>query len=90
MIVKPVFTEKSYGLTALDCFTFRVDRHASKTQIKKEIESLYGVNVISINTAISKSRTSKSGRTGRKILERGSKKAVIKLKSGQKIKLFNT
>ena len=90
MITKPVFTEKSYGLTALDRFTFKVDRHASKTQIKNEVEKLYRVNVVSINTTSSKSRITKSGRSGKKVTEKGCKKAIIKLKSGQKIKLFNS
>lgn len=90
MILKPVFTEKSYGLTALDRFTFKVDRHATKTQIKNEVEKLYGVNVLSINTAMSKSRITKSGRSGKKVTEKGYKKAIIQLKSGQKIKLFDS
>ncbi len=90
MITKPVFTEKSYAATALDKFTFKVDRHATKTQIKKEIEKLYGVNVIAINTASIKSRITRSGRTGKKVTEKGFKKAILKLKSGQKIKLFNS
>lgn len=90
MIIKPVFTEKSYASTALDRFTFRVDRHATKTQIKENIEKLYGVNVISINTASVKSRVTRSGRTGKKVNEKGFKKAIIQLKSGQKIKLFNS
>ncbi len=90
MITKPVFTEKSYGLTALDRFTFKVDRHATKTQIKKELEKLYSVNVVSVNTASAKSRVAKSGRTGKKMTEKGYKKAIVQLKSGQKIKLFNS
>ena len=90
MILKPVFTEKSYGLTALDRFTFKVDKRATKTQLKKEIEALYGVNVIAINTASVKSRITKSGRTGKKVTEKGFKKAIIQLKPGQKIKLFNS
>lgn len=89
MIVKPIFTEKSYGLTALDKFSFKVDAHATKTQIKKLIESLYGVNVIGITTTIVKKRLNRSGRTGKNVLSRGYKKAIIQLKSGQKIKLFN-
>ncbi|MBI2326475.1 50S ribosomal protein L23 [Candidatus Collierbacteria bacterium] len=90
MITRPIFTEKSHSLTALDRFTFKVDRSTTKTQIKKEIESLYGVNVLSINTASAKSRTIRSGKTGKKVTEKGYKKAIVKLKSGQKIKLFNS
>lgn len=90
MITKPIFTEKSHGLTALDRFTFKVDRHTTKTQIKKEIETLYGVNVVSINTASTKSRITRSGKSGKKVTEKCYKKAIVKLKSGQKIKLFNS
>ncbi|OGD71116.1 50S ribosomal protein L23 [Candidatus Collierbacteria bacterium RIFCSPLOWO2_01_FULL_50_23] len=89
MITKPVFTEKSYAATALDRFTFKVDRHATKNQIKNEVEKLYGVKVVAINTTLVKSRISRSGKTGKKTTEKGFKKAIIKLKSGQKIKLFN-
>lgn len=90
MITKPIFTEKSYSLTALDKFSFRVDTHATKTQIKKIIESLYGVVVVSVTTTLIKKRMNRSGRTGKKVLSRGYKKAIVQLKSGQKIKLFNS
>lgn len=89
MLIKPVFTEKSYGQTALDRFTFRVDRHATKEQIKKLIEKLFGVNVVSVNTSSVKQSSSRSLRTGKYTKDRGFKKAVIKLKAGQKINLFN-
>lgn len=89
MLVKPVFTEKSYSLTGLDKFTFRVDRHATKGEIKRLVESLYEVNVISINTTTSKKSSSRSLRTGKYVKDRGYKKAIVRLKSGQKIKLFN-
>ena len=90
MLIKPSFTEKSYAATALDRFTFRVDHHATKDQIKKLVEKLYGVNVISVNTASAKKRVTRSGKTGKRTAERGYKKAMVQLKSGQKIKLFNT
>lgn len=90
MLIKPVFSEKSYAQTALDRFTFRVTKQATKDEIKKEVERLYGVNVIDITTTSVKTRTTKSRRTGKYVKDRGFKKASVKLKSGQKISIFNS
>ena len=90
MILKPVFTEKSYGATALDRFTFKVDKRATKTEIKTEIKKLYGVDVVSVNTLRAKSQSVRSAKTGKYVKTAGFKKAIVKLKPGQKIKLFNT
>ena len=52
-IRKPVITEKSTKLgDKLNQFVFRVDVKANKIQIKKAIESLYGVSIVSVNTMI--------------------------------------
>ncbi len=90
MIIKPVFTEKSYAATALDRFTFKVDKRATKTEIKNEIKKLYGVTVVSVNTARAKSQSVRSAKIGKYITTPGFKKAIVRLKSGQKIALFNT
>lgn len=90
MILKPVFTEKSFAATSLDRFTFKVDKRASKTEIKKAIKELYGVDVLSVNTARAKSQSVRSMKTNKYVKTPGFKKAIVQLKSGQKIKLFNT
>lgn len=90
MILKPVFTEKSYAATALDKFTFRVDKRATKTEIKSLIKKLYGVDVLGVNTSKSKSRPVRSRKSSKYETEPGYKKAIVQLKSGQKIKLFQS
>lgn len=90
MITKPVLTEKSFGLTALDRYTFKVDPKATKHQIKEAIEKLFKVNVIDIATLKTKTMSTRSSRTGKYRDDRGFKKAFVKLKSGQKINFFNT
>ena len=87
-IISPVITEKSYALSALDKYIFRVDPAASKYQIKKAVEDLFKVTVLSINTIKHGARAEKSRKTGRHITKPTNKKAVIKIKSGQKIDLF--
>ena len=66
ILIKPIVTEK---LTTqgenLNRYGFKVDRRANKLQIKKAVESIYGVTVISVNTAViggkRKSRYTKGG-----------------------------
>lgn len=89
-LISPVVTEKSYSLSALDKYVFNVAPEASKYQIKKAIEDIFKVNVLSINTVKQGARTEKSRKTGRHITRSVTKKAIVKIKSGQKIDLFST
>ena len=52
VIIKPVLTEKSYADIANKKYTFVVKKDATKPEIKKAIESIFGVKVESVNTAI--------------------------------------
>ncbi len=87
-IISPVVTEKSYSLAALDKYVFQVDPASSKYQIKKAVEDLFKVDVLSINTVKNGARPAKSRKTGRHINLPTSKKAIVKIKAGQKIDLF--
>ncbi len=92
VLIKPIVTEKltSQGET-LNCYGFRVDMRANKLQIKKAIEAMYGVTVVSVNTAIaggkSKNRYTKGGfiqgRTG------SYKKAIVKVAKDDKIDFYS-
>jgi len=88
-IISPVVTEKSYSLAALDKYVFQVAPSASKYQIKKAVEDLFKVDVLSINTVKQGARPMKSRKTGRHITLPVSKKAIVKIKAGQKIDLFS-
>ena len=66
IMIKPIVTEKATQLTERrNQYTFRVSTDANKYQIKSLVEKLYGVKVVSVNTAIvrgkNKSRWTKSG-----------------------------
>ena len=56
IILSPVITEKSTNLNALNKLTFKVTKDANKSSIKKSIEKLYKVEVIKVNTILSKPR----------------------------------
>lgn len=89
-IQKPVVTEKSLSLAKFDKYVFLVDPAASKYQIKKAIEDLFKVNVVSINTVKHAARKVKSKKTGRHISLPVSKKAIVQIKKGQTFEIFNT
>ena len=83
IILSPVITEKSTNLNALNKLTFKVTKDADKSSIKKSIEKLYKVEVIKVNTILSKPRVKMvRGKVGSKT---GYKKAIVTLKEGQTI-----
>ncbi len=84
-IISPIITEKATGLSEQNKIVFKVHSDASKKSIKKNIEKIFKVNVIKVNTIKKKSKSKMvRGRIGRK---KGFKKAVVTLKKGQNIDL---
>tara|TARA_A100001037_G_C14979597_1_gene557447 strand:+ start:116 stop:409 length:294 start_codon:yes stop_codon:yes gene_type:complete len=84
-IKSPVITEKATGLSEQNKVIFKVHENASKDSIKKNIEKIFKVKVIKVNTINKKSKTKMvRGKAG---IKKGFKKAVITLKKGQSIDL---
>lgn len=88
-IQAPVVTEKSYALAAQNKYVFRVDPAASKYQIKKAVQDLFKVDVLSINTVKKASRKIRSMKTGRHQNLPVQKKAIVQIKAGQTIDIFS-
>lgn len=83
---KPVVSEKALGLESSGRYTFRVLGSSGKSEIKKEVEKLYGVKVIKVNTVtVGPSSVFFRGRTS---YRPGFKKAMVKLAAGQKIEVL--
>ena len=82
IIKKPVLTEKSYDQMAEKCYTFEVDVHANKTEIRKAIEAVFGVKVDSVNTLRQEGKIKRQGRTSGRTPE--IKKAYVTLKKDSK------
>lgn len=83
---KPRITEKAYSMNAQNRYVFEVSESASKPQIKRAVESVYGVHVVSVNTVSLPSRVRRFGRAmGRKS---GVKKAMVEIKEGESLVLF--
>lgn len=86
IIYQPVISEKSIQQSGVNKYAFKVDSRANATMIKIAIEKLFKVNVLSVNTLCVKGKPKKHQRT--KVKRADWKKAVVTLKPGQTIKLF--
>ena len=56
VIVAPVITEKSTLVSEANQVIFKVNRQATKTEIKAAIESLFKVKVKAVNTIVRKGK----------------------------------
>jgi len=82
----PHISEKATKLAKENQYVFNVYKQANKTEIKKAIEGLYGVDVLSVKVINIPKRRRRLGRiTG---WRKGYKKAIVKIKKGQKIEII--
>jgi len=77
ILIKPVVTEKSANNIEDLKFTFLIDEDANKIEVKREVETLYGVNVSSVNVSKLPSKKRQRGRVVGKT--KSKKKAIITL-----------
>ena len=92
IIVKPLLTEKMTAITEkLNRFGFIVRPEANKLEIKKEVEALYNVTVVEVNTmryaGKNKSRYTRSGIINGRT--NAFKKAIVTLKEGDTIDFYS-
>lgn len=82
IIIRPIVTEQSMADMAENKYTFVVSKNANKTEIKKAVEAVFGVNVEKVNTL---NYDGKVKRMGRSVGRTASfKKAVVKLTADSK------
>jgi len=82
----PHITEKATDLAAQNQYVFRVDPRTNKNQIREAIEELYNVDVLDVKIIKApKKRRMVKGKIG---WRKGYKKAIIKIKKGQKIEVM--
>ncbi len=86
IIKRPVITEKSTSLLAENKYTFIVDLEANKIEIRKAIEELFNVKVEKVRTMRVKGKNKRVRNRWGKAPD--VKKAIVTLKEGDKIQLF--
>ena len=86
ILIRPIVTEKSTALMEQGTYTFRVPLAATKIQIRQAVEQIFKVKVQAVNTMRYEGKLKRMGRTqGRRS---DWKKAVVTLKPGEAIELF--
>jgi large subunit ribosomal protein L23 len=86
ILIAPVVSEKSYHMINTRQYCFRVHQDAHKLQIRQAVEAQFDVEVESVNIVSVPSKPKRRGRSsGRRP---GWKKAIVKLREGHSIEIF--
>ena len=83
---RPLITEKNTILQAQGKYAFEVAKVANKQQIKQAVEKSFKVGVAAVNVMTVPGRGRRIGR--RQVFSPSWKKAIVTLKPGDKIELF--
>ncbi len=86
ILIRPIVTEKSTALMEQGKYTFRVPLAATKIQIRQAVEQIFKVKVQAVNTMRYEGKLKRMGRTQGRCSDW--KKAVVTLKPGEAIELF--
>lgn len=86
VLIAPVVSEKSYSLIADNKYCFKVHATAHRTQVRQAVEELFDVEVLRVNMSKVPAKPKRRGmHSGKKP---GWKKAIVTLKEGEKIDIF--
>lgn len=87
---RPLITEKSnYQSSKLNQYSFEVDKKATRTQVKDAIETIFDVKVEKVNIIILPAKRGRKAKSRRLTIRKpGYKKAIVSLKAGQTLQIF--
>ena len=86
VILAPIVSEKSYAASTHGTYTFRVHSEAHKTQSRQAVEELFDVKVTRVNVIKVQAKPKRRGVF--KGTRQGWKKAVVQLRAGDTIEIF--
>jgi large subunit ribosomal protein L23 len=90
VILRPVVSEKSYGLLDDGAYTFVVHPDANKVEIRQAVESIFNVRVRKVNTLNRKGKRKRNRRAFTYGKRSDTKRAVVTLAGGDRIDLFES
>jgi large subunit ribosomal protein L23 len=90
IIIRPVVSEKSYGLLDSGVYTFVVDPRASKIEISDAIETIFNVQVAKVNTLNRKGKRKRNRKSQTFGKRPDQKRAIVTLAAGGRIDLFES
>jgi large subunit ribosomal protein L23 len=87
VLLAPVVSEKSYAqIEENNTYSFRIHPDAHKTQVRQAVEELFDVKVLRVNIAMVQAKPKRRG--FHKGTKPGWKKALVQLKPGDSIEIF--
>jgi large subunit ribosomal protein L23 len=86
VLIKPVISEKSYQQIQSNQYTFQVHQDAHKTQVRQAVEQLFDVKVERVNIIKVQAKPKRRGQF--RGTKPGWKKAVVQLRAGDTIEIF--
>jgi len=90
VLKQPMITEKGSTFGVAGGYLFQVDRQARKEEIKRAVEKFFKVEVIGVKTMNVVGKKRRTLRTKKQTKGANWKKALVFLKEGDKIDLFET
>jgi large subunit ribosomal protein L23 len=88
ILLRPVVSEKSYGLMDAGTYVFVVDKRANKIEIRDAVQDAFGVRVASVNTLNRKGKRKRQGRSRIYGKRPDTKRAIVRLMGDDRIELF--
>lgn len=89
VIFAPIITEKHVSKQDSGIYAFWVNPKATKSKIKEAVIGLFGIKPLSIKTILVKGGVKKLWNQGKIIKRTDRKKAIIRVKEGEKIKFLS-
>ena len=90
VILRPVVSEKSYGLLDAAAYTFVVHPDANKIEIRQAVEAIFNVRVSKVNTLNRKGKRKRNRRSFTFGKRSDTKRAIVTLVGDDRIDLFES
>ena len=88
VIIKPVVSEKSYGLIDSGVYTFIVAPGSNKTEIRQAVEAIFDVKVKHVNTLNRPGKRTRNRKSGVYSAKPDTKRAIVTLSGDDRIAIF--
>lgn len=90
VLKRPIITEKSMKLAQSGLYAFEVDKNATKPQVAKAVSEKFNVEVLKVRVINVKGKSKQQKRVRKVYKLSGFKKALVQVKKGEKIAIFET
>ena len=90
VLIRPVISEKTYGLMDRNVYVFVVDPRATKIDVRHAVEQAFSVRVDKVNTMNRKGKATRNRKTNTAGRRPDTKRAIVTVHAGDKIDLFES